>query len=291
LEATAPNKQDAKMYKLAAPLGHYHSPIPEQDEVLANEHIIWGPAPRTLPGIDLNEEGQLALLREFKQYYNALPFEENPKNGLRYYLNNLWFGHGDAIALYGMMRHFKPKRIIEIGSGFSSAVILDTNDLFLDGSVSGTFIEPHPERLLSLFTERDRQQQTLLAAPVQDVDLGLFQELGANDILFVDSSHVSKVHSDVNWILFEILPRLADNVLIQFHDVFYPFEYPKEWVTLGVAWNEDYLLRAFLQYNHAFRIEWFNAFLGCFHQDLLQSEMPLCHKNPGGSIWLKKMSG
>jgi hypothetical protein len=95
----------------------------------------------------------------------------------------------------------------------------------------------------------------------------------------------------VNWILFEILPRLADNVLVQFHDVFYPFEYPKEWVTLGVAWNEDYLLRAFLQYNHTFRIEWFNAFLGCFHQDLLKSEMPLCLKNPGGSIWLRKISG
>ncbi len=97
------------------------------------------------------------MLAELKQYYNALPFEENPKTGLRYYLNNPWFGHGDAIALYGMLRHFKPKSIIEIGSGFSSAVILDTNDLFLDGSVSCTFIEPHPERLLSLFTEMDRK--------------------------------------------------------------------------------------------------------------------------------------
>ena len=278
------------MYKLAAPLGHFHSPIPDQDEVLANERTIWGPLPRTLPGIDLNESGQLALLAELKPYYNALPFEENPKSGLRYYLNNPWFGHGDAIALYCMLRHFKPNRLIEVGSGFSSAVVLDTNDLFLDGNISCTFIEPNPQRLLSLFTDKDRRSQRLIAAPVQNVDLAVFEQLEANDILFVDSSHVSKVHSDVNRIVFEILPRLAKGVLIHFHDVFYPFEYPKEWITNGVAWNEDYLLRAFLQYNHAFRIEWFNAYMGCFHQNTLRETMPLWLKNPGGSIWLRKVS-
>jgi hypothetical protein len=278
------------MYKLAVPPGHFHSPIPDQDEVLANERFIWGPLPRTLPGIDLNESGQLALLAELTPYYNALPFEENPKTGLRYYLNNQWFGHGDAIALYNMLRHFKPKRLIEVGSGFSSAVVLDTNDLFLDGSIACTFIEPNPQRLLSLFTDRDRKTQRLIAAPVQNVDLAVFEQLTANDVLFVDSSHVSKVRSDVNRIVFEILPRLAKDVLIHFHDIFYPFEYPKEWITNGVAWNEDYLLRAFLQYNHAFRIEWFNAFLGSFHKEMMQKAMPLWMTNPGGSLWLRKVS-
>src|SRR5262249_51820098 len=163
------------------------------------------------------------------------------------------------ITLYGMIRHLKPQRIVEVGSGFSSAVMLDTSDRFFGGTISCTFIEPHPERLSSLLREGDREKHRVLARPVQDVDLEPFPELAANDILFVDSSHVAKVHSDVNRIFFEILPALAEGVSVQFHDIFYPFEYPKEWVYGGRAWNESYLLRAFLQYNRSFQVQFYNA--------------------------------
>jgi Methyltransferase domain len=270
------------------PPGHYYSPIPSQEEVKAREQAIWGAVPRNLPSIDLNEEGQIALFNEFKKYYEEMPFEDEPKENLRYYFKNSWFSYTDAIVLHSMIRHLKPRRIIEIGSGFSSAVMLDTNDLFFAGTIACTFVEPSPERLQSLLRDADQNRHTLITTQLQDVDLNLFKSLSANDILFVDSSHVAKVNSDVNRVLFDILPILDKDVSVHFHDVFYPFEYPKELIYRGIAWNEDYLLRAFLQYNNAFQIQFFNTFLVHFHRNLFQSDMPLCLKNPGGSLWLKK---
>ena len=271
------------------PPGHYYSPIPAREEVRSREGAIWGEVPRHLPSVDLNEEGQLALFERLRGYYGDLPFGEEPAAGLRYHFARP-FHYADAIVLYALMRHLRPRRIVEIGSGFSSAVMLDTNDLFLGGAVSCTFIEPYPDRLLSLLREQDRLRHTLLVKKVQEVGPEPFAELGPNDILFVDSSHVSKVGSDVNWVFFQILPALRRGVWVHFHDIFYPFEYPKEWVYEGRAWNEDYLLRAFLQYNTAFRVEFFNSFLMHFHRDRFLRDMPLCVRNPGGSIWLSKVA-
>ena len=86
-----------------------------------------------------------------------------------------------------------------------------------------------------------------------------------------------------------MLPRLARGVLVHFHDVFYPLEYPREMVYHGIAWNEAYLLRAFLQYNSAFQIAFFNTYLETFHRERVYAAMPLCEKNPGGSIWLRRV--
>jgi hypothetical protein len=115
-----------------------------------------------------------------------------------------------------------------------------------------------------------------------------FDVLMESDVLFVDSSHVVKVGSDVLDLFFRILPRLKSGVYIHFHDIFHPFEYPKEWIINGKAWNEAYLLRAFLQYNDSFEIVFFNTFLEFFHPGRFHRDMPLCMKNPGGSIWLRK---
>lgn len=154
-----------------------------------------------------------------------------------------------------------------------------------------TFIEPYPERLLSLLKEKDNQNHKTMVNNVQDIELEVFDKLNENDILFVDSSHVTKTHSDVNWILFEILPRLKKGVLIHFHDIFYPFEYPKQWVLnqKGFGWNEGYILKAFLMYNNQFKILMFNTFLEYFHKDWFDQNMPVCMKNQGGSIWLRKL--
>ena len=130
----------------------------------------------------------------------------------------------------------------------------------------------------------------MIARSVQDVDLSTFAALGQRDILFVDSTHVAKIGSDVNHIMFTILPMLQAGVHIHFHDIFYGFEYPMEWIYNGRAWNEAYLLRAFLQYNPAFRIVFFNTFLEHFFEREFARHMPLCLKNPGGSLWLRKAS-
>src|SRR5438067_4102018 len=111
------------------PSGHYYSPIPCEEEVRANEQTIWGTIPRSYPEIDLNEAGQLSLFDELKRYYDDIPFEDQQTPGLRYYFDNTSFGHGDATVLYCMISHLRPKRIVEIGSGYSSAAMLDTNDL------------------------------------------------------------------------------------------------------------------------------------------------------------------
>jgi hypothetical protein len=101
---------------------------------------------------------------------------------------------------------------------------------------------------------------------------------------------VCKIDSDVNHILFNILPRLKVGVVVHIHDIYYPFEYPKEWVYQGRAWTEAYLIRAFLQYNNAFRIELFNSLLGRFYRGMLAENMPLCAKNPGSSLWIKRVA-
>jgi hypothetical protein len=272
-----------------APPGHFYSPIPNLDEAREKEATIFGRTPEAIPRIDLAETSQLRLLDEFTTYYAELPFAANKTPGLRYYFENSSYSYSDAITLYCMIRHARPKRIIEIGSGHSSCVTLDTNELFFSGEIKTTFIELYPELFLSLIKPSDKESIQLLPNKLQDVDPGVFQSLEANDILFVDSTHVSRINSDVNRILFEILPALKSGVYVHFHDVFYPFEYPKEWVYEGRAWNEAYALRAFLQFNSAFRIVFFNTYLEHFHRAFFEEHMPLCLKNPGGSIWIQRL--
>jgi hypothetical protein len=136
--------------------------------------------------------------------------------------------------------------------------------------------------------EEDKTRVTLLPTGLQDVDPEIFTQLQANDILFIDSTHVSKVDSDVNYIFFELLPVLNKGVYIHFHDIFYPFEYSKKWIYEGRGWNEAYMLRAFLEFNSQFEIVLFSSFLFRFFRDAIEDKMPLCLKNPGGHIWIKK---
>jgi hypothetical protein len=265
--------------------GHFYSPIPSLAELREREAQIWPDPPPSLPGIDLNVEGQLALLRELAAFYPDVPFPRT-QGATRYWFENPAYSFGDAIFLFAMLRHLRPKRVIEIGSGFSSAAMLDTNERFLDRAVALTFIDPDLTTLESLLRADDRVET--IAARVQDVPLARFDALAAGDVLFVDSTHVAKTGSDVNQILFEIVPRLGSGVYVHFHDVFYPFEYPKEWVFEGRAWNEDYLLRAFLAFNGAFEVVLFSQYLARFHREWLARELPMVLENPGGALWMRR---
>jgi hypothetical protein len=132
------------------PAGHYYSPIPSKEDVLAYAKLR-KPPNSELPGIQLNAQIQYELLTEYIQFYKELPFTEEQTPGHRYYYNNAWFSYSDAIFLYSFLRMYKPKKIIEVGSGFSSAVMLDTFDSFFSKRPEITFIEPYPDRLISLF--------------------------------------------------------------------------------------------------------------------------------------------
>jgi hypothetical protein len=270
------------------PPGHFYSPIPSLSEIERDDARIFGTIASSVPGVDLRESEQLALLHTLADYYPDLPFREAKTEGLRYYFDNPAYSYSDAICLFCMIRHLKPKRIIEIGSGYSSCVTLDTNQLFFDGAIKTTFVEPFPDLLMSLVTAEDKRRITVIPQRLQDVALDEFKALGPNDILFVDSTHVAKINSDVNRVFFEILPVLSAGVYVHVHDVFYPFEYPREWIYHGRAWNEMYLLRAFLQYNSAFRVVLMNTYMERFHEAFFRERMPLCLRNLGGSIWIRK---
>ena len=271
------------------PPGHFYSPIPSLAEIQRDEAQIFGSVPRDIPGVELDEAKQLELLDSFVPYYQELPFKPHKTAGLRYHFENGAYSYSDAILLYCMIRHLRPKRIIEIGSGFSSCVTLDTNELFFGGSISITFVEPFPDRLLSLVKQEDKGKIRVVPHRLQEIDIGEFEALDENDILFVDSTHVSKINSDVNRIFFEVLPRIRSGVHIHFHDIIYPFEYPKEWVYDGRAWNEAYMLRTFLQYNREFRVVLMNTFMERYYESFFREKMPLCLENPGGSIWIRKL--
>jgi hypothetical protein len=271
------------------PPGHFYSPIPSIKDIKNKEAIIWGTVPANLPGIELHEESQVELFKEFQELYRELPFGSERLEGYRYLYDNPNYSYSDAIFTFCMIRKLKPKRIIEVGSGYSSCLMMDINEKFFGNQIKITCVEPYPELLYSLLLERDRAAKTIIPQSLQDTDLGLFESLVDNDILFIDSTHVSKIDSDVNYLLFEVLPTLNPNVYVHFHDIFYPFEYPKEWVYEGRAWNENYILRAFLQYNSSFRIVFFGSFLQHFHREEFAMHMPMCMKNPGGSIWIKRV--
>jgi hypothetical protein len=268
------------------PPGHFYSPYPSIEEVSADAERIWR-APAALPRIDLREAEQLALLGELSRFYGEMPFPETRQLDFRYFFENGMFSYGDGTVLYAMLRYLAPRRIIEVGSGFSSALILDTNERFFGGSIECTIIDPYPDQLLELARPDDLRRATLVQERLQSIAPDLFESLGDGDILFVDSTHVSKAGSDVNHLFFEVLPRLAAGVHVHLHDIFYPFEYPRAWVEdLRRAWSEIYLLRAFLEFNETFAIRLFNHYLAEFHRDRVEQTLPAMLRHIGGSIWL-----
>lgn len=270
------------------PPGHFYSPIPSPDEVANNAARIFADPPQEIPGINLNEPTQLEYLDAIAAFYDEHPFPENKAEGVRYYFNNGYFSFADGYFLYGMIRHLKPKQLIEVGSGYSSCVILDTNEHFFDNAIETKFIEPFPDNLYSLMKEDDKKRVHVVPTKLQDVPLETFAALEENDILFIDSTHVAKVDSDVNYLFSQILPSLNVGVYIHIHDIFYPFEYPRPWIEQNRAWNELYMLRAFLQFNERFEIVLFSHFMSTFHREKLGAAIPLALRNPGGNIWLRK---
>lgn len=253
-------------------IGSYMSPYPD-----ATNYIVDVP----IYDIDFNMEKQAEVFKYLVNLYKEID-KVNMKVERRFYEDNTKYGEIDALVLHGILLLVNPKRIIEIGSGFSTAVMLDTNEYCMDNRVKLEFIEPYPQRLNSLLRKEDNVN--LQEIFLQDVDMATFDKLEAGDILFVDSSHMAKMGSDVNKIFFNILPRLKSGVYVHFHDIFKDFEYPKEWIELGRVWNECYLLRTFLMNNNAYEIIFF-----CDMWNEQFEKTKLFGKFVGGAnLWLRK---
>jgi Methyltransferase domain len=273
--------------------GHYYSSIPDLNDIRNRRSKIFKKTGIDIKGINLRKEEQFTLLEQFLIYYKDIPydFQNAASTNTRYQINGAFYRYSDVVMLYSMMRHFQPSKIIEVGSGYSSAVILDTNELFLNSAASLTFIDPYITRLLSLLKEEDKKKCRIIQSIIQDIDPDTFRSLERNDILFIDSSHTSKVGSDLNYILFEILPVLKSGVIIHFHDIYYPFELPEHWVfEKKWFWNENYILRAYLTDNERYDIINFNSYLLHEYKSWLTDHMPVClmGSEDTGSIWIRK---
>ena len=272
------------------PAGHYYSTVVSLESIEERQNEIWTDRDNDeIPGVELNIESQLQLVKEFVKFYSELPFpERKKKDSVRFFYENSFYSYSDAIILYSIIRKFQPQRIMEIGSGYSSAVMLDTNEFFFEGGIDLKFIEPYAEdRLERLIGSTKKVNAEIIRKNVQEIPPEVFKELVSGDILFIDSTHSVKTGSDVNYILFEILPVLKKGVLIHFHDIHFPFEYPKECVLSGFGWNETYFMKAFLRYNKEFEIILFSDYLHKFHKEIFKS-MPLTYKNTGSNLWLVK---
>lgn len=278
-------KKDLINYEKWGLPGHFYNPIPDIQDFnnfeKSNSYSDFNKE------IHLNEDEQIKLLETFIPYYNEMPFSDEASELNLYYFNNPNYSYADAIFYYCMLRYTKPKKVIEIGSGYSSCLLLDVNRIFYNQEIKTTFIEPYPDLLKKL---SKGVSLNLVEEKIQSADIALFKSLDSNDLLFIDSSHVLKAGSDLNHIFFNILPELNPGVYIHFHDIFDRFTYPKEWITKEHrAWNELYALRLFLMHNDSYKIVAFNHFLIRKHSNWFENNMPLCLKNTGGSIWLKKI--
>lgn len=280
----------------AAP-GHFYSPVPSAADLRTNASVFdeTRAATASVEGVHLREAEQLELARTFAAYHSDIPFATRPTDNLRYGFDNSYFSFGDGVALYCFLRHFKPKRVVEIGSGFSSALMLDTRAVSADVDFELISVEPYPDRLLSLIRPDEESAFTLHQQFVQDVPTKVFVQLQANDVLFVDSSHVGKLNSDLLDILFRILPTLQPGVIIHFHDIPWPFEYPAKWLEEGRAWNEAYYLRLLLQGQSDFEILFFNDYLYTRHSETLRESLPLMLEHSGvkanlscSSLWIRR---
>lgn len=248
---------------------------------------------RMLPGIDFNERGQLELLERFRFGEELKGFPREKRGELEYYYNNPNFGPGDAEFLHGLIRLYKPSTILEIGSGMSTlmarnAVAANRRD---DPSYRcrHVCIEPYEMPWLG-----DVDGVEVLRKPVEDIDRRKFAELGKNDILFIDSSHVIRPQGDVVVEYLEILPTLRPGVLVHIHDIFTPKDYPDEWVLEQVRfWNEQYLVEAFLSFNGGFRILAALNYLRHHFPEKLAEKCPVLAETIArcepGSLWLVRV--
>ncbi len=230
-------------------------------------------------GIDIDLDEMARLAGELGPMWKELPQNARYKQASMYSL-------GDAAVYHSMLRRFRPSQVLEVGSGYSTAVALDTFEAY-DLPTRIQCVEPHPERLFGLL--RGTDQVDLLRNMVQDVPLSTYTKLGPGDFLFLDSTHVVKAGSDVVWTTLHVLPTLPVGVIVHIHDMFWPLEYKDDWLKRPRDWNEIYLIHAFLAGNKSWRVLMFNDQIWQGRPDIVQRFLPdAANQRPGG-LWLEKV--
>jgi hypothetical protein len=250
---------------------HYYEPLPDFRSITLDQIT----RRREFPAINFRWDDQLALLNELTAYRDEL-------STLEFNFDNGFFSGFDAAVYYSLIRHLEPQRIIEIGGGYST--YLAAKALSRNGNGKLTCIEPYPERLNGVGPRLD-----LIQKRVEEIDVEFFSCLEASDILFIDSSHAVKFGGDVCYEFLEILPRLAPGVWVHVHDIFFPHDYPAEWLLeRRTAFNEQYLLEAFLSFNDKFEVALANYWLCLDRRDETARLWP--SSSGASSLWMKRVA-
>lgn len=306
---------------------HFYTPLNDPEWLEQNRDLWKASVPR---GIEWDVEGQMRVAAEVGRYVEELrdvPVEEPGERDARgkvvgpatYHWNNNFFTSADALVWYGLVRSRRPGRIVEVGCGWSSLLLkraIEANDRDATkteesgatgcsedpshcplsvrshgerGGTRVTQVEPYPnERVFAALPgEWERHRVVVQRAP-----MSVFESLRAGDVLFYDGSHCSRVASDVNWMVFRVLPRLAKGVLVHFHDIFWPREYPRAWLFERLqTWNEQYVLQALLMNSTAYRVVIANGMLDAVRGPEVEKLYQGVQKPGGGSVWIEKMQG
>ena len=261
----------------------YFSPLLLKEEV----DLTVLDRPRNLPGVRVDEQGALALIREMSSYraeLDAIPYE--PDGHSPFWFGNGWFNDFDAASLYALLRHLKPKHYLELGCGYSSLMssrALSAN--MAEGfACDAVYADPQPRLKVAKLLACGR----LIRHRVQDVPFELFTRLEAGDVLFVDTSHVVKLQSDVVHALVTILPSLQPGVWIHFHDVFTPYDYPREWLTQSrFSNNEQYAIEAMLSGGRRYEVMLPLYLLWKEQMQVLTTLLPRGHQR-AQSFWIRR---
>src|SRR5882724_5292254 len=229
---------------------HYYSPVPNILE-LRESLDVWA-KPSSMPGISVDLNQQTDKLRSI-----CLPFK-NEYLGNQVYRDAVakksgpGYGYIEAQCLHAVLRQYKPRRVVEVGSGVSTYCLLaalgkNTKETGDSGRL--TSVEPHPSHRLKALSQIE-----LLQMKVQSAPLEVFTQHGKGDLLFIDSSHTVKPGGDVNFLVLEVLPRLRSGVIVHFHDIYFPYDYPRDTLRTYLHGMETSLLRAFLTFNERVKI-------------------------------------
>jgi hypothetical protein len=271
---------------------HFYSPVPDIADLEAQD--VWS-RKSTLKGIDFNPDRQIEFLRMLgDEYGHECRWPHTSTRDIhQFYTDNGSFSFGCAAALYSMIRHNKPRNIIEIGSGNSSLVInqaLAKNAETDNIKTNYTIIDPYPNKSVVATLEHLSE---LIETRVELMDPDFFSRLSSNDILFIDSGHTVRIGSDVNYLILDVLPSLSPGVNIHFHDIPIPYEYPKTYAInpqFRQFWTESYLLQAFLCFNRKFEILLAMSYLMTEYSDTFAKCFPHCEpvqlQNTSGSFWM-----
>ncbi len=277
-------RRTAERLGLQVVLKTYYSPIPDLAQLPAG---VWQ-ARDPLRGVAFDLDAQMAFVEsELAAHLDGLAWGAGVAAGHAFDPNNDSYPHADARVLYAMLRHLRPKRIVELGSGQTTRVIAQScRENAADGSpVELRAFDPFPTAVDDSLPGLGE----LVRTKAQDVPDEVFTELEAGDVLFVDTTHTVKIASDVNHIVLRVLPLLADGVIVHVHDIFLPYEYPRFFFAdFALYWAEQYLLQAFLAFNSDFEAMCAVHALGREQGARMAAAGALLAGEPASSFWIRR---